>query len=350
MDEIQLIQQLSSANGVSGFEDEVVAICKNQLHDTCEITEDSLRNLIFSLKTNTGKPRIWLDAHMDEVGFMVSRLNPNGTLGFLPLGGWDPGVIPASKVRVQQLDGTYLAGIVATTPPHYLKQSEPADKPTIQNMVIDVGAITRGEHHIGLGAPIVPDVACTYDDERKLFLGKAFDCRIGVAALIETVKQASTLNLDVDIVGTLSAQEEVGIRGISSVAKTLEADIAIVFEGCPADDTFEHRDMAQTALYKGPMLRHFDRCMITNPRFMRHTINLAKSQNIPLQEAVRSGGGTSAAYIHTAKNGIPTIVIGVPVRYAHTHHGFTSLEDYQNTVKLAVAVLKSLNDEVIKSF
>jgi len=350
MDEIQLIKELSTANGVSGFEDEVVDICRRELENTCLIQEDSLRDLIFQLKTNSGKPRVWLDAHMDEVGFMVSRLNPNGTLGFLPLGGWDPATIPASKVRIQQLDGTYIPGIVATIPPHYLKNSDPVGKPDIQNMVIDIGAITKSHHQIGLGAPIVPDVTCTYDPERKLFLGKAFDCRIGVAALLETVKQASTLDLEVDIVGTLSAQEEVGIRGVSSVAKSLEADVAIVFEGCPADDTFEHREMAQTALYGGPMIRHFDRCMITNPRFMRHTINVAQTKDIPLQEAVRSGGGTSAAYIHTAKNGIPTIVIGVPVRYAHTHHGFTSLEDYENTVKLAVAVLESLNGEVIKGF
>lgn len=351
MREIELIKELSEASGVSGFEDEVGAICRRELERDCIVKEDSLRNLIFKLKTNSNeRPRIWLDAHMDEVGFIVSRLNPNGTLGFLPVGGWDPATIPASKVRVQTLGGNYVPGIVASKPVHYLKSSERAAVPQIEQMVIDVGALNKLEHQIGLGAPIVPDVNCSFDPDRNLFLGKAFDCRIGVAALLETVKQASRMKLDIDVVGTLSSQEEVGIRGISSVSKSLQADVAIVFEGCPADDTFESRDMAQSAMGAGPMIRHFDRSMITNPRFMRHTINLAKAKGIPLQEAVRSGGGTNAAYIHLAKNGIPTIVIGIPVRYVHTHHGFTSLEDYENAVKLALAVVKSLNADVISTF
>ena len=171
-----------------------------------------------------------------------------------------------------------------------------------------------------------------------------------MAALLETVKLASTLELDIDVAGTLSSQEEVGIRGVSTAAKSLRADVAIVFEGCPADDTFENREMAQSALWAGPMLRHFDRSMITNPRFMRHTINLAKEKNIPMQEAVRSGGGTNGAHIHTAKNGIPTIVIGIPVRYVHSHHGWVSCDDYENAVKLAIAVMESLNQDIIRSF
>jgi len=98
------------------------------------------------------------------------------------------------------------------------------------------------------------------------------------------------------------------------------------------------------------MLRHFDVSMISNPRFMKHTIQVAKKYNIPIQEAVRSGGGTNGGAIHTSNNGIPTIVISIPVRYVHSHHGFVAYEDYVQAVELAKAVVKSLNSEVIEGF
>lgn len=101
---------------------------------------------------------------------------------------------------------------------------------------------------------------------------------------------------------------------------------------------------------KGPMLRHFDRSMVTNPRFQRFSLELGRELGIPVQESVRSGGGTNGGPIHTSNGGVPVIVIGVPVRYIHSHHGFAALEDYQNSVKLAVEIIKHLNDEKIKSF
>ena len=154
----------------------------------------------------------------------------------------------------------------------------------------------------------------------------------------------------VNVVGTFSTQEEVGERGMNLVAKTIHPDIAICFEGCPADDTFQEEWLIQAAIKKGPMLRHFDRSMITNPRFMRYALDLAKALNIPCQESVRSGGGTNGAMLHVANNGTPTIIIGIPVRYIHSHHGFTTYEDFENSVRLAVEIISRLNQQTIDSF
>ncbi len=352
---IQLIKALSNANGVSGFEDEVAQIGHLETKGYCHVREDSLRNVYMELKTNTGKkPRVWLDAHSDEVGFIVQAIKPNGTLTFLPLGGWDARNVPSSKVRVLNAKGDYLPGIVATKPVHFLSEAERHNSQDISNMVIDMGAVSKEDldenFKIRIGAPIVPDVDCSYDEKRDLFMGKAFDCRIGCASLIETLNQLQDEKLDVDVFGTLSVQEEVGERGMEVCAKNVEADIAIIFEGCPADDTFYEPYLIQAGLKKGPMLRHFDRSMITNPRFMRYALDLGEEKNIPVQEAVRSGGGTNAKFTHLSKNAIPTIVIGVPVRYTHSHHCFTTYEDYQNAIKLAVEIIKSLDQEIINQF
>lgn len=120
-------------------------------------------------------------------------------------------------------------------------------------------------------------------------LGKAFDCRLGCACVIETLKELKGQSLDVDVVGVFSTQEEVGTRGAQVAAQTVKPDIAIVFEGSPADDTFTPDYLIQTALGRGPMLRHIDAKMITNPRFIRYAIDLGEKLGIPVQQAVRTG-------------------------------------------------------------
>ncbi|MCL2560429.1 MAG: M20/M25/M40 family metallo-hydrolase [Turicibacter sp.] len=352
---IELIKKLSDVNGISGFEDEVVELCKAEIKDVVDFDEDSLRNLYFSAKTNTGtRPKVWLDAHTDEVGFIVQYLKNNGTLQFLPVGGWAPSSVVASKVRVQTKDGAYIPGIVAAKPPHFMSEAERSKGPSLEQMVIDVGARSLDElknnFKIPVAAPVVPNVTCSYDEANDLFLGKAFDCRIGVAALIETLNQTANGGAEVDIIGTFSAQEEVGLRGAKAAVNRLDADVAIVFEGCPADDTFYGEEAIQCGMRRGPMLRHFDVTMITNPRFQRFVLDVAEAFDIPVQEAVRSGGGTNAGALHLAENGIPTVVIGVPVRYVHSHHGFVAYEDYVAAVDLAKRVIEKLSGDIIAGF
>lgn len=352
---IQLIKKLSDAPGISGFEDAVVAICKEEIKDVCEYEEDTLRNLYFTSKKNVGnRPKVWLDAHTDEVGFIAQYLKNNGTIAFLPVGGWVPSTLPASKVKIKDNSGNYITGVINSKPPHFTTEAERSKAPTIDQMAIDVGASSiealKNAFDISVAAPIVPDVTCEYNEKHDHFLGKAFDCRIGVAALIETVNQIQAENLHVDVVGTFSTQEEVGLRGVKVATQRLDADIAIVFEGAPADDTAASPEQVQAAIRKGPMLRHFDTTMISNPRLMRHVLNVAKAQDIPVQEAVRSGGGTNGGAIHLSENGIPTLVISIPVRYIHSHHGFVAYTDYIEGVNLAKAVIKSLTTEIIESF
>lgn len=352
---IEMIKKFSNANGVSGFEDEVLEVAKSYASDEYEIKEDHIRNLYFERKNNTeGKASILLDAHSDEVGFIVQAIKPNGTMTFLPLGGWVPDTIPASKVRVRNRDGKYISGIIASKPPHFMANRDNPESLSIDQMVLDIGASSKEEvvndYKIRIGAPIVPDVECTYDEDKGLFIGKAFDCRIGCAAVMETMKRLENENLDMNVLGTLSSQEEVGERGMDLITKTIHPDIAIVFEGCPADDTFQESWLIQSALRQGPMLRHFDKSMITNPRYQKFALDLAEELNIPCQESVRSGGGTNGKMLHVSNNGTPAIVIGVPVRYIHSHHGFTTYEDFDNAVKLAVAIVKKLNANIIEQF
>ena len=118
---LKMIQELSDAIGPSGFEDEAVNTARKYVEDIARVEEDCLRNLYMYRNTNTGdKPVFMLDAHSDEVGFMVHSIKPNGTLRFVELGGWNINSLPSSKVLVRNRDGAYIPGVIAAKPPHFM--------------------------------------------------------------------------------------------------------------------------------------------------------------------------------------------------------------------------------------
>lgn len=355
MDYLRMIADFSNANGPSGFEDEVVAVARRYAPADAALEEDSLRNLYIRRSVHAGtKPVVQLDAHSDEVGFMVQAIRPNGTLKFLPLGGWVNSNIPAHKVRVRDRWGNWIPGITVAKPPHFMTAEEKNRMPALEEMSIDVGASSmeeaKDEFGIRVAAPAVPDVQFEYDEKHDLMLGKAFDNRLGCAAIQATLDALGGEELPVDVVGAMAAQEEMGTRGAVVTARRVKPDIAIVFEGCPADDTVVEPWLSQTAIHKGPMLRHIDARMITNPRFQRFALDLAEKLGIPAQEAVRSGGSTNGAPIHLSNLGVPCIVMGLPVRYIHSHYGIASLEDFKNGVRLAAEIIRRLDRDVIGSF
>lgn len=352
---LKMIADISNAIGVSGFEDEAVNAIRSWSAGCGEQKEDSLRNFYIHRKENQGKkPVVMLDAHSDEVGFMAQFIQPNGTIRIIQIGGWVTSNIPAHLVKVRNTDGKYIRGLTASKPPHFMSEAERKSALDMNSITVDVGSVSYKEtvekYKIRQGAPIVPDVTFEYDDSNDLMIGKAFDCRLGCAAVVSTLKELSACSLDVDIVGAISTQEEVGIRGASVTARTVKPDLAIVFEGCPADDTCVEEYAVQTAIKKGPMLRHIDAKMITNPRFQKYALDMAEELQLPVQDAVRLAGATNGAAIHLSEQGIPTIVIGIPVRYAHTHYGISAYSDYAASVKLACGILKQINVDIIKGF
>ena len=355
--EVSLLRTLCEANAPSGFEDETVRAARDAIGDVCGVEEDHLRNLYLYRKRNTGnKPVLMLDAHSDEVGFMVHSIRPSGTLRIVQLGGWNRATLPGAKVLVRNREGKWIPGVIAAKPPHFMSAAEKERQgtPEIRDLAVDVGAGSAKEAEeifgIRIGEPVVPETAFQYDAEHGLFFGKAFDCRIGCAALLEVMRRIADEDLAVDVVGALSVQEEVGERGCKITVNRIRPDAALVFEGCPADDTFGEPYAMQTKLGHGPMIRFMDVSVICNPRFVRYALSLANEKGIPAQAAVREGGGNDAAIIQSQLLGAPAIVLGVPVRYIHTPACIAAAHDYEATVQLALALIRSLNESVIKSF
>ena len=350
---LQMIAELADAPGASGFEDAVVEVARRWCAPIGELKEDFLRNLYIHRKENKGnRPVVMLDAHSDEVGLVVHSIKPNGTLRFLMLGSWNKNALIGTRVLVRNAVGDYIPGIIAAKPVHFMTAAEKETATNdIANMVIDVGATSYEDavenFRVRMGEPVVPDTKFHYDEKRDLMFGKGFDCRIGCAALIEALRRLDGKELPCDVIAVLSTQEELGPRNSKVTVHHIHPDIAIVMEGCPADDTFTEPYAIQTALKKGPMFRHLDVSAICAPRYQRWALDLAAKKGIPVQESVRQGGGNNAASIQTALVGAPSIVCGVPVRYAHAPNCISTWYDFEKSVEMVIALLENITPEMI---
>lgn len=350
MNSIKLIQSLSNAPGASGFEHEVVEVIKKESQGYA-VRRDSMNNCYITGEIDPNKPTLMLDAHSDEVSFMVQFIEDNGLIRFLNLGNWIPSNVPAHLVNVINEDNENIRGIIGSKPPHFMSEKEKKEALTIQSLFIDIGANSREEviekYKIDIGAPIVPHVTFEYNEMNNLMMGKAFDNRLGCAAVIKIMDNLKNADLNINVVGAIASQEEVGLRGAKVTAQTIKPDIAIVFEGSPSDDRFRSKTQAQCILGAGPQLRHRDRSMISNPNLIKLIKASAREQGIIIQNAVRTAGGTNGGSIHLAEQGIPTAVLGIPTRYIHTHYCYANLNDFEETVTLVTNFIKSLKPEDI---
>ena len=184
---------------------------------------------------------------------------------------------------------------------------------------------------INIGDPAAPEVAFEYDEEHGLCFGKAFDNRMGCACIIHTLRalQAVKDDLAVEVVGAFASQEEVGMRGATVTSAQVQPDLAIVFEGSPADDFYYSPEKSQGGMHKGVQIRCMDKSYITNPAFLEYAHELGDTMGITYQDTVRRGGSTNAGKISLAGKAVPTLVLGIPSRYVHSHYNFCAIEDVE---------------------
>lgn len=344
MNDIELIKDLSNALGASGYEKEVVEVIKKYMPGF-DLEVDDFNNVVAKNKNfDKNKETIMLDAHIDEVGFMLQAILENGLLKFIPIGGWNPNTLVSSQVTIYNKDQK-VKGIISSTPVHFLTKSDYGKTLEIKDMFIDVGAVSAKEvkdiFNLRVGLPAVPNVKCSFNEATNRFMGKAFDCRIGVATMIKTMHDLKDKDLKYNVVASFSSQEEVGERGILMNIKKINPRYAICFEGCPADDNFAPSYLIQAALEKGPSLRYMDTSAINSPYLMEVARNCRDTYHIKMQEAVRTGGGNNSAIAQ--KVGIPSIVVGIPSRYIHSHVSICSLNDYHEASQLVQKILVSID-------
>ncbi len=337
---LQLLRTLSEAFGVAGFEDEVRTLIQERIEPYVdEMRVDALGNLI-AYRRGRGERVLMLDAHMDEIGFMVSYIEEGGFLRFAPLGGWDARIIPSHALTIKTSSGGFVKGAIGTPPPHILKPEEREKPFPLEELFVDIGATSREEVEklgIRIGSPAV----IAYPFERlneDVVMGKALDDRVGCAVLIETLRALKDEELEVTVAANFAVCEEVGLRGARTAAFQIEPDLALALEGTVAADVPGVPPTRQpTALGKGPALTVADRSLIPHPKLVEFLLGVARDEEIPCQLKVPPFGSTDAGAIQQTGKGAIAGVVSVPCRYIHSPFSLMRLEDFQHTVRLVVA-------------
>lgn len=350
---VSLLRELTEAHAVPGHEDEVRAIFVNELEDHGELSTDRMGS-VFCEAHDEG-PRVMVTAHMDEIGFLVQNITPDGFIKLVNVGGWWEHSLLAQRLEILTSSGKKIVGVVSSKPPHFLPESMRQHVVPLDQMFLDIGASSRRqaeEFGVALGDPVAPVATFTAMANPDLFIAKAFDNRVGMAALIQAGQSlAGAENRPNSLVLCGTVQEEVGLRGAKTAAVHARPDVAIVLEGPPADDTpgFPLSE-AQGKLGGGVQIRMYDPSAIGNPRFARFAIAVAEESNIRHQVTVRRSGGTDAGSFHLANHGIPCLVLGVPSRYIHSHNALINLTDYLEMVKLVEALVLRLDESTVDGF
>ncbi|QBR83280.1 M42 family peptidase [Legionella israelensis] len=348
--ELPLLAKLTETAGASGFEKPVRQMLKEQWQPfMSKLAVDGMGNLIGSHKNNQDGPRVLIMAHMDEVAFMVESITPEGFLKVIPIGGIYNSVAYAQRWQVSTAKGLVKAYSGMDSP--HIVEKKPSGSPELSALFLDIGAASREEVEskfaIRPGLPVTPESAFTSLGEHR-FLAKALDDRLGLAVISDAMRlikhqQPNQLHL------AATVQEEIGLRGASTLFESIHPDIAINVEVGIADDypLLQSERKGRISLGKGPTLFVYDRSMIPNQELLNWVLALAEKYHINVQLEVEPGYGEDAAKLQTSGSGVPALNIGIPVRYAHQHAGVFDERDYQQAVKLLGLIIEHLNQEVM---
>ncbi len=338
-----LLEKLSNAFGPSGCEGEVRRLLARALRDKVDDLQiDALGNLIAFKKGTGPEPRmkVMVDAHTDEVGLMITRVEKNGLLGFRAVGGVDARLLMAKGVVVGE---KRLPGVITAPPIHLTKSEQREQVLKIEQLTIDIGASSENEAKglVKIGDYAAFDTRFEVLDEGGLrtVKGKAFDDRMGCAVAAALADS----EYEVDLYLSFSAQEEVGLRGARVAAYRIEPDLGFALEGTICDDMPKKEDVSPTTeLGKGPAISIMDRSFVADRRLVQLLVDLAKANGIPYQFKQPGTGGTDAGAIHLSKAGVPSVAVSVPSRYIHSPVSMASLNDFDHTVALMKAALMAL--------
>jgi putative aminopeptidase FrvX len=347
---IQLLKTLTEAHGISGYEAPVRALVRETLNGLGDLSQDKLGSVICTKTGTKEAPRVMLAGHMDEIGLMVKLITKEGFIKFLPLGGWFSQVLLGQRVIIKTREGD-VVGIIGAKPPHVLPPDERKKVVEVKDMFIDIGATSQEEVEetgVRQGDPAIPRADFVELAGGKTYMSKAFDDRIGVAMMAAALREFKKKEHPNTICGVATTQEEIGLRGATTSVRAVDPDVAIVLEVDIAGDVPGiTEEQSAVKLGKGPTLLIYDARMVPNLRLRDLVRDTADELEIPLQLSYVQGGATDGGAIHLHDTGVPTVVLGVPARHIHSDSSIIHRDDFDNAVKLLVALISKLDADQV---
>lgn len=330
-----MLRELCLLDGISGDEGAVRDYIISRIGDKAEITVDNLGNVIaFAKGEKAPKNKVMVSAHMDEVGMIVTYINPDGTIKVSPVGGIDPRVVFGRRVKIGKAG---IIGVVGGKAVHNLSADERKKSVPFDKLVIDIGCDSREETEklVALGDSVrfVSEFAEYGDGYIKC---KAIDDRAGCAVILRLIEEG----VPYDTYFTFVVQEEIGLRGAACAAYTVNPDYAVVLEATTAADIPSASGADRVCeLGKGPVVSFMDRHTMYDKELYKLAFEIAEENGLPCQTKTRVAGGNDAGAIHVSRGGVKTCAVSLPCRYLHSPSCVIKREDFENAYTLTKLIL-----------
>lgn len=343
---IELLERLCQAPGIGSRERAVRQVVREELEPLVdEVRVDTLGNLV-ATRRGSG-PRIMIAAHMDEIGFVVRHIDDDGFIRLQPVGGFDPRVLTAQRVKIHLRSGDSIPGALQPgTKPIHLMASGESREVKLEDLFVDTGLTAESvRESVSIGDMVTLDRATVRMGDNVV--SKSLDDRLGLYVMIEAVRTASKSNAEVVAVAT--TQEEVGLRGAQTAGYDVDPDIAIALDvtvsgdvpGIPADS-------AVTRLGHGAAIKVFDSSHIPSQEIIESLRSIAERESIAHQLEVLPRGGTDAAAIQRSRAGAFAGTISIPCRYVHTVNETASVSDIEACIQLLARFIEQVELEQLR--
>ncbi|MFX0195534.1 MAG: M42 family metallopeptidase [Candidatus Hodarchaeota archaeon] len=343
---VDLLKRLVETPSPSGFEQPVQRIVREELAKYVDDVRTDVIGNVIGIHNESGRPRVMIAGHCDEIGLMVQYIDDNGFIYFTPIGGVDAHLTPGQRVRIHSKQRTVL-GVIGKKPIHRMKPIEMEKVVELSKQWIDIGAKNKetAETRVSVGDPITFDVQFEPLGSNDLVVSRGFDDKVGTFTVIETLRLLVNQGThSAAVFGVSSVQEEVGLRGATISAFEIRPDVGIAIDVEFATDnpSLDKKEIGDISLGKGPVVCRGSR---SNPIVEGLLIQVAQQEKIPYQlSAYPSRTETDADVIQMTRAGVATAILGIPNRYMHTPCEVVSLDDLENTSKLLAAFIHHLNE------
>lgn len=335
----QLLADLCAIDGVSGHEHKVREFVLAHLNESAapmEVHTDNMGNVIVHLigKENANSV-VQLDAHMDEVGFIVTGITEDGYLRFDTVGGIDSRALFGHRVRIGAQKG-----VIGGKAFHQCGGDEAGKVPSVSGMTIDIGAVSREDAEklveIGDCGTFDNNLCCIGDDR---FLGKAVDDRVGCMLLLEIAQQQPIR----DVWLSFSVQEEIGLRGAGIATEAIHPDYAIAIDATTAADVAGNSpDQSVCFVGQGAVVSFADRATLYDPELYQRIRSMADATSIPTQTKTLVAGGNNAGAMQGRHTGVHMTAVSLPCRYIHSSACMGKWQDVQAMYDLLLMLVEEL--------
>lgn len=346
---IAFLKRLLDTPGPSGYERDAAQVWRSEAQSFAADVSGDVHGNSMAVVNPGGSPTIMLAGHIDEIGVIVTYIDDDGFVHIGPIGGWDPQVLVAQRIRFQGRGGE-VVGAIGKKPIHLMKPDEREKASKITDLWVDIGASSRAQAEalLSIGDAGVIDQR-TLDFPNDRIVSRSIDDRIGAFVVLEALRRYAADPGEARVVAVATTQEEIAYRGGGALvgAERVDPAMAIVVDVTFATDhpglEKEKKEIGHSPLGSGPVLT---RGSVISPVAFRILRDTAESARIPYTlHAAGRETSTDADAIHLARQGVATALLSVPNRYMHSPNEMVSLVDLDHAAALIAAACKAVTKQ-----